>query len=99
MRNKIYIWLAVGAILFALVIVAVYWPKSTQDGKAENVVYGSVLMPEVISQFAADGENGIVNIKPDKGIGQLPVGEYHSRLWRTEREDDQGNTWVLTGQS
>jgi len=72
--------------------------KNAPTAMDKDVVYGSVGLPETISQFAAEGEKGIVNIKPDNGIGQLPVGEYRSRLWRTERKDDQGNTWVLTGQ-
>jgi hypothetical protein len=65
----------------------------------KDVVFGSVSLSERISEFAADSENGIVHIMPAKGIGQLPVGEYTTRLWRTEREDDQGNAWTLTGQS
>jgi hypothetical protein len=95
MQNKSFAWVALGLGLFGLVAVSMY----RMNNAPEDVVLGSVNLPETISQFAAEGENGIVNIKPDKGIGKLPVGEYTTRLWRAEREDDQGNAWVLTGQS
>jgi len=100
MQNKHIVWVALGLIIFGLLSVSIYRMKNAPTAIADkDVVYGSVSLPETISQFAADGENGIVDIKPDKGIGQLPVGEYTTRLWMTEREDDQGNTWALTGQS
>ena len=100
MQNKSFVWIALGLGLFGLLAISMYRmnnaPKAITD---KDIVYGSINLPETISQFAADGENGIVNIKPDKGIGQLPVGKYTTRLWRTEREDDQDSTWALTGQS
>ena len=100
MQNKYIVWVALGLIIFGLLAISMYRMKNAPTAIADkDVFYGSVSLPETISQFAADGENGIVNIKPDKGIGQLPVGEYTTRLWRVEREDDQGNTWALTGQS
>jgi len=100
MKNKYIIWLALGLGVFGLLAVSMYRMKNAPTAITDkDVVYGSVSLPETINQFAAEGGNGIVTIKPDKGIGQLPVGEYRSRLWRTEREDDQGNTWALTGQS
>ena len=100
MQNKYIVWLVLGLGLFGLLVVSIYRMKRAPTAISDkDVVFGSVSLPETISQFAADGENGIVNIKRDKGIGQLPVGEYTTRLWRTEREDDQGNTWALTGQS
>jgi hypothetical protein len=100
MQNKHIVWVALGLIIFGLLSVSIYRMKNTPTAIADkDIVFGSVNLPETISQFAADGENGIVDIKPDKGIGQLPVGEYTTRLWRAEREDDQGNTWALTGQS
>jgi hypothetical protein len=100
MQNKHIVWLALGLIILGLLTVSLYRMKNTPTGISEkDVAFGSVSLPETISQFAADGENGVVNIEPDKGIGQLPVGEYTTRLWRAEREDDQGDTWTLTGQS
>ncbi len=100
MQNKSFIWVALGLILFGLLAVSTYRMKNAPTAITDkDVVYGSVGLPETISQFAAEGENGIVNIKPDKGVGQLPVGEYTTRLWRIERKGDEGNTWALTGQS
>jgi len=100
MQNKPVIWIVLGLIMFGLLTVFMYRMKSTPSSIPEkDVVYGSVSLPESISQFTAEGKNGFVNTELDKGIGKLPVGEYHSRLWRIEREDDQGNGWALTGQS
>jgi hypothetical protein len=100
MQNKSVVWLALGLGLFGLLAVSMYRMKNSPTAISDkDVVFGSVSLPETISEFAADSENGIVHIMPDKGIGQLPVGEYTTRLWRAEREDDQGNTWALTGQS
>ncbi len=100
MQNKYIVWVALGLGLFGLLAVSMYRIKNTPTAISDkDVVLGSVNLPETISQFAADGENGIVDIELNKGTGKLPVGEYTTRLWRTEREDDQGNTWALTGQS
>ena len=60
-------------------------------------VYGPVRLPEAISRFEADGAKGLVTIRPGKEVGRLPVGQYHIRSWKTERKDDGGNTWALTG--
>jgi hypothetical protein len=100
MQNKSFVWVVLGLILFGLLAVLTYRIKNAPTAiREKDVIYGSVSLPETISQFAAEGENGkTVNVKPDKGIGQLPVGEYTTRLWRIERNDDEGNTWALTGQ-
>ncbi len=63
----------------------------------KNTVYGLVRLPEAISRFEADGAKGLVTIRPVKEVGRLPVGQYHIRSWKTERKDDGGNTWALTG--
>jgi hypothetical protein len=60
-------------------------------------VYGSVHLPETISCFEADGAKGLVTIRHGKKVGRLPVGQYRIRSWKTERKDDDGNTWALTG--
>ncbi|MHC4728899.1 MAG: hypothetical protein ACYS17_16915 [Planctomycetota bacterium] len=101
MQNKSFVSVVLGLVVFGLLAVFTYRMKNAPQAIMEkDIVYGSVSLPEMISQFAAEGKNGsIVNIKPDKGIGQLPIGEYTTRLWRTEREDLDGNTWALTGQS
>ena len=79
-------------------------PNLTRDEKGVRLaawkytVYGPVRLPEAISRFEADGAKGLVTIRPGKEAGRLPVGQYHIRFWKTERKDDDGNTWVLTGQ-
>ncbi|MFH1717813.1 MAG: hypothetical protein ABIF19_10705 [Planctomycetota bacterium] len=111
MQNKNHLWLAVGGGLAALVVVAFVLTKQAADrteisqngelatsAAGENAVYGSVELPETIARFAAEGDKGLVTIAPKNGTGQLPVGKYRIRLWRTERKDDQGNTWALSGQ-
>lgn len=99
MQNKSFVWVVLGLIFFGLLAVLIYRMKDSPTAIMEkDAVYGSVSLPETISQLAVEGEKGIVEIKPGKGIGQLPVGEYLSRLWKIERKDDEGNKWVLTGQ-
>ena len=100
MRNKNYIALAVGiglfgvfAILIALAVVTANNPEIAVD-----TVYGTFRLPEAISRFEADGANGLVTIEPGKQAERLPVGQYCIRFWKTERKDDGGNTWALTGQ-
>jgi hypothetical protein len=100
MRNKNYMVLAVGvglcgvlAILIALAAIAPHNLKNTQD-----TLYGSFSLPEAISRFEADGANGSVTIEPGRQTSRLPVGEYHVRFWKTERKDEQGNNWALSGQ-
>jgi len=103
MQNKNFIWLAVGIIVFALFVAGVYWPKTAREEQnptpvvIENVAGGSIVLPETMTQFAADGPDGLVSVELDKGIGQLPVGTYQIGSWQAEREDDQGNTWTLSG--
>lgn len=111
MRNKNQMWLAVGAGLAILVIVAFVLTKQAADRAEisqndqsspivfdENTVFGSVELPEAIGRFAAEGEKGLVTIAPKNGTAQLPVGKYGIRHWRTERKDEQGNTWAMSGQ-
>lgn len=99
MNNKSFLSLVLGLIIFGLLLILVNRMKNTPTAVTdENLVYGSVILPETISQFAAEGVKEIIEIKPDKGIVKLPAGKYHSRLWRVERKDDEDNTWALTGQ-
>ena len=103
MKNKPVIWVVLGLIMFGLLTVLMYRMKSSPSAIPEkdekDIVYGSVSLPESIIEFAVEGKNGIVDIELDKGTGQLPLGKYHSRLWKSERNDDQGNRWALIGQS
>ena len=82
---------------------ALYRPEIARDGacikltKAEDVKFGSVRLPETITQFSASGENGLFVRKPEKGIASLPVGQYRIHEWAAEREDDKGTRWALQG--
>ena len=66
---------------------------------AENVVLGSVHVPENISEFAVFGENGHFVRKPASGQFTLPIGKYQIPHWQINRKDDKGTPWTLSGQS
>ena len=89
---------------YIVVDAVLYQPEIARDGAyikftvAEDVVYGSIQLPEAIGEFAAEGENGLFTLKPEKELARLPVGKYRIHLWKTECKDDEGNTWALTGQ-
>lgn len=80
-----------------------YQPEIARDGayiklaKAENVSFGSVKLPESITEFSANGENGLFVLKPEKGIASLPVGKYCVYAWAVERQDEKGTNWKLEG--
>lgn len=80
-----------------------YQPEIARDGayvilnKAENVNFGSVRLPESITQFTANGENGSFILKPEKGVASLPVGKYCVYDWAVERQDEKGTNWKLKG--
>ena len=108
MQNRNIASLVIGLILFALLVSSVYWTKTSRNEQGlkptvldpavvENVASGSVVLPEGITQFAADGPDGLVSVELDNGVGQLPVGEYRVGAWQVERKDDQNNTWTLIG--
>lgn len=91
------------AILIALAAVKSGNPDVTQSEGIKpaamgNTAYGSILLPEAIGRFQADGANGLVTIEAVGQAKRLPTGQYHIRYWKTERKDDQGDTWALTGQ-
>jgi len=108
MQNRNIASLVIGLILFALLVSSVYWTKTSRNEQGlkptvldpavvENVANGSIVLPEAITQFAADGPDGLVSVELDNGVGQLPVGEYRVGAWQVERKDDQNNTWTLIG--
>ena len=80
-----------------------YRPEIPRDGayikltKAEDVKYGSVRLPESITEFSANGENGLFILKPEKGIASLPIGKYRVYDWAVEQQDDKGTNWKLKG--
>jgi len=80
-----------------------YRPEIARDGayiiltKAENVSFGSIKVPESITEITAIGENGSFVLKPEKGIASLPVGKYCVYNWAIEQQDDKGTNWKLEG--
>ena len=103
--------IAVGIGIFGVFAILIAWAAGTADnpevtqGKdvklaaVADTSYGTILLPEAISRFEADGANGTVAIEPGKqGAKRLPAGRYHVRFWKAERKDDAGNTWALAGQ-
>jgi hypothetical protein len=110
MRINKYRAVIVGIGLVAVVSILVVWAvvtahnsNVTQDrsaklSAAKETAYGSILLPETISRIEANGANGLVTIDVDGQSKRLPAGRYQIRYWKTERKDDTGNTWALTGQ-
>jgi len=90
---------------YIIVDEMLYRPEIARDGacikltKAENVSFGSVKLPESITEFSANGENGLFILKPKKGIVSLPVGKYCVYDWAVERQDEKGTNWKLGGRS
>ncbi len=80
-----------------------YQSEIARDGafikltKAENVSFGSVRLSESITQFSANGKNGLFILKPEKGIASLPVGKYCVYDWAIERKDETDTNWKLEG--
>jgi hypothetical protein len=80
-----------------------YRPEIARDGacikitSAGDVVFGNFRVPQIISEFAAGGENGLFESKPENGLGRLPVGKYRIEHWTIERKDETGNNWKLEG--
>jgi hypothetical protein len=80
-----------------------YTTEIARDGayiklaNAEDVTSGTVRLPEVITDFAAGGENGLFIVKPKEGAARLPVGKYRIDHWRIDRKDDKGGNWALLG--
>lgn len=80
-----------------------YRPEIARDGacikltKAEGVKFGNIRLPESVTEFSAGGENGLFTLKPENGIGSLPIGKYRVNNWFLERKDEKGAQWKLAG--
>ncbi|MHC4620910.1 MAG: hypothetical protein ACYTEQ_24450 [Planctomycetota bacterium] len=88
---------------FVQVDDVLYRPEIARDGaymkltKADDAVFGSVRAQDTISEFAAGGENGLLYVALEKGVGKLPVGKYRVHHWRIERKDEKDKSWKLEG--
>jgi len=80
-----------------------YHTEIARDGayiklsKADDVKFGTVRLPDTITEFSAGGENGLFTFKPENGTGSLPVGKYRINSWTIERKDEKGKKWELQG--
>jgi len=80
-----------------------YQPEIARDGayikltKAEDVRFGDIQLPEMITEFTARGENGLFILEPEQGVAKLPVGKYRINHWEINRKDEKGSAWVLRG--
>jgi hypothetical protein len=70
-----------------------------KSAKAQDVTFGDIRVPELISELSAGGENGLLFVAPEKGVGRLPVGEYRMQYWSSEQKDEKGNRWKLESET
>ncbi|HUW19981.1 MAG TPA: hypothetical protein VMW16_11830 [Sedimentisphaerales bacterium] len=88
---------------FVQVDEVLYRPEIARDGayikltRAEDVVFGSIRAQDTINEFAAGGENGLLYVALEKGVGKLPVGKYRVHHWQITRKDDKDKSWKLEG--
>jgi len=82
-----------------------YHTEIARDGayiklsKADDVKFGTVRLPDTITEFAAGGENGLFTFKPENSTGSLPVGKYRINSWKIERKDEKGKRWEVQGRA
>ena len=82
-----------------------YHTEIARDGayimlsKADDVKFGTVRLPDTITEFSAGGENGLFKFKPENAVGSLPVGKYRINSWTIERKDEKGKKWELQGRA
>jgi len=80
-----------------------YEPEIAPDGayikinEAQDVKYGTVKLSESVTELSAGGINGSFTVKPENGIGTLPIGKYQIENWTIRRDDDKGSRWELKG--
>ncbi|HOK77316.1 MAG TPA: hypothetical protein PLW35_06290 [Verrucomicrobiota bacterium] len=65
--------------------------------KARDIKFGTVTVPETISEFTAAGPTGHFTRNPSNGSFTLPAGNYQILSWTIERKDNKGATWQLVG--
>lgn len=110
MQNKNLVTIIAGIGVFGVFAILIALagkssnPESTPEARTVTPAVvaddtsGTLLLPEAISLFEADGAVGHITVEAGKLTKQLPAGQYHIRSWKIERKDDQGGAWVLSGQ-
>jgi len=66
---------------------------------AKDVKFGTIRQQEEMSELEPGGENGMLTVKLEKGVGKLPVGKYRVYGWVIERNDENGNLWTAKATS
>jgi len=64
-----------------------------------RVRFGALRVPEEITEIIVAGENGMLDLKPEEGVAEVPVGSYRVYQWIAERTDDNGDAWRLKAHS
>lgn len=67
--------------------------------QVQNLPCGAVRLPVSVGELTIAGENGCFTLVPQGGLVRLPAGAYRVIRWRSERNDEQGHRWTLTGHS
>jgi len=65
--------------------------------KAEGLQWGTIQVPVGVTELKLIGENGKLNLRPQDGIGQLPVGMYEIMEYRYSKKDSAGVNWRVEG--
>jgi hypothetical protein len=64
---------------------------------AEDVKYGTIRVPQTITELTVGGENGQFTHELKDGATTLPVGKYRIEHWEIDRKDDKGKSWTMRG--
>jgi hypothetical protein len=62
-----------------------------------DVKYGSVKLPDEITEVATESVNGLFIVSQKDGVNKLPIGKHRIIHWIIEREDEKGVGWALKG--
>ena len=82
------------SILISISAIALDATVHAQDNRSP----GTVNIPKGVTLIVVNKSGEQITIQPPKTSVQLPVGTYWIKTWITERTDEEGNTWKLTGQ-
>ena len=77
-----------------------YEPEIARDGafvklsEAKDIKFGTVRLPESVTELVAGGLNGQFRIESENGTFSLPVGKYQINNWVVKKQDDKGSKWA-----
>ncbi len=82
---------------------ALYRPEIARDGAfveltpAPDVAYGTISLPEGVTEFSAGGLNGMYSRQVAGGQVRLPEGQYRIYKWTMSRKDAKNIEWRMEG--